>query len=230
MTQPSATVYPVSYEIVRPERYNRLTVAFRLILAIPQLILVGGSGYLTFWLNRGNGAGRFFGFGLNGGLLGAVLFLLTFFAWFAILFTARYPDSMRDFCLMIFRWQQNVTAYVYLLAAPYPPFGDKPYVLQLAVEPPVVRNRLTVAFRIFLAIPHFIALFFLGIAWGLVTVIAWFAILFTGQYPEAFYGFSVGVARWSARVSAYMLLFVDEYPPFTLESASAPIATGPRMV
>ncbi len=195
----AAGPYPVTYEIERPERYNRLTVAFRIILAIPQLILVGGAGS-------------------SNGILTTVLGLLVFIAWFAILFTGQFPTSFRPFCLMIFRWQQNVHAYVALQADPYPPFGDKPYPLNLGVAPAERYNRLAVLVRVFLAIPHLIVLAFLGVAQGVVTLIAWFAILFTGQYPEGMYGFSVGVSRWSARVAAYLYLFVDEYPPFSLAS------------
>ena len=80
----------------------------------------------------------------------------------------------------------------------------------------VPRNRLTVAFRLFLAIPHFIALTFVLLAWCLTTVAAWFIILFTGAYPSGLYEFGVGALRWRLRVEAYMLLMVDEYPPFSL--------------
>jgi hypothetical protein len=194
--------YPVQYEIERPAGYNRWTVAFRPILAIPQLVLVGGGLYL--------------GFTSHNGVLGAVLSVLALFAWFAILFTGRFPDTMRGFCLMIFRWAANVHAYVTLQAAPYPPFGQGSYPLRLEVEPAAHYNRWTVAFRIFLVIPHVIVLIVLGLAQAIVTVIAWFAILFTGQYPESMWTFTVGVSRWEARVAAYLYLFVDEYPPFTM--------------
>jgi hypothetical protein len=79
------------------------------------------------------------------------------------------------------------------------------------------RDRLTVAFRPILALPHFILLWFLGIAWGVTTLIAWVSILITGSYPSALYQFAVGVLRWSTRVEAYVLLLRDEYPPFSLE-------------
>jgi Domain of unknown function (DUF4389) len=213
--------YPVSYDIDPPEQYNRLTVAFRIILAIPQLLLVGGGGYYFFGVNRfisRGGATNFFGYFFNGGVLTAVLVVLVFFAWWAILFTGRFPESFRGFCLMIFRWSQNVSAYMTLQAAPYPPFGEGPYPLRLQVSPVNEHDRLTVAFRVFLGIPHYIALFFLGIAQWIVTVVAWFAILFTSRYPAELFRFSVGVSRWGARVSAYMLLFVDEYPPFSLDA------------
>jgi hypothetical protein len=203
--------YPVSYEIERPERYNRLTVLFRPILAIPHLILVGGSITPTI---SGNGA------------LSAVLGILVLFAWFAILFTGRFPESFRGLCLMIFRWQQNVHAYILLQANPYPPFGDGPYPLDLRVTPAEEYNRWAVAFRLILIIPHLVVLIFLGIAQAIVTLIAWFAILFTGQYPRGLYDFSVGVSRWAARVGAYAYLFVDEYPPFSLQSEPGEAATA----
>ncbi len=196
----AAVPYPVSYEIDRPQRYNRWTVAFRLILAIPQLLLVGASV-----------AGR-------GGVLMSVLALLVMFAWFAILFTGRFPASMREFCVMIFRWSENVRAYVLLLAAPYPPFGRGDYPLRLEITPAEHYNRWTVAFRAFLVIPHAIALLFLGAAQAIVTLIAWVSILVTGRYPADLFDFSVGVSRWTARVSAYVYLFVDDYPSFSLEA------------
>jgi hypothetical protein len=67
-------------------------------------------------------------------------------------------------------------------------------------------------------IPHGIILFFLGIAWFVTTVVAWFAILFTGNYPAGLYDFGVKVWRWQVRVETYLLLMRDEYPPFSLEA------------
>jgi hypothetical protein len=84
------------------------------------------------------------------------------------------------------------------------------------VDPPEPRDRLSVAFRLILAIPHFVAIFFLLIAWVLTSVIAWFAILITGNYPLGLYSFGVGTLRWRVRLEAYLLLMVDEYPPFSL--------------
>jgi hypothetical protein len=219
-----ATPYPVSYSIQRPDHYNRLTVAFRLILAIPQLILVGAGSFEVLsipYSYTSSGQNHVFIPYFSGGLLTLVLSILVFIAWFSILFTKRFPQAFQGFCIMIYRWSQNVQAYVTLLAAPYPPFGDGPYPLQLSVTPTVEHNRLTTFFRVILAIPHFVALFFLGIAQTVVTIIAWFAILITGQYPAGMYEFSVGVVRWGARVLAYMNLFVDDYPPFSLSEGPA---------
>lgn len=84
--------------------------------------------------------------------------------------------------------------------------------------PETARDRVSVAFRIVLAIPHIIALCFLGVAWAVTTIIAWFAILFTGNYPPALERFALGVLRWNIRVEAYMLPLHDVYPPFRLEA------------
>ena len=70
------------------------------------------------------------------------------------------------------------------------------------------------AFRIFLLLPHFIVLAFLGVAWCLTTIISWLSIVFTGEFPRPLYVFGVGMLRWSTRVEAYLLLLHDEYPPF----------------
>jgi hypothetical protein len=69
---------------------------------------------------------------------------------------------------------------------------------------------------VILAIPHIIIVWCLGLAWAVSTMIAWFAILLTGSYPQSLYDFAVGVLRWNTRVEGYMLLLHDEYPPFSL--------------
>ena len=99
----------------------------------------------------------------------------------------------------------------------YPPFGDADYPSTLDITlAEFPRDKLSVALRIIYLIPHAIVLFFLGIAWFFTSIVAWFAILFTGVYPEGLYNFGIGVFRWSTRVEAYGLLLVDEYPPFSL--------------
>ena len=79
------------------------------------------------------------------------------------------------------------------------------------------RNRLTVAFRIILVIPHVIVLVLLAIAAIVAVIIGLFAVLFTGRWPATLRDFVVGVLRWSTRVNAYFLLLTDEYPPFSLD-------------
>jgi hypothetical protein len=105
-----------------------------------------------------------------------------------------------------------------LFADEYPPFGDGPYPVSIEVaDPPTARDRVTIAVRPILAVPHLLVLFFVLLAWLVATVIAWFSIVFTGSYPAVFSAFATGAMRWLLRVEAYMLLLVDEYPPFSLE-------------
>src|SRR5918995_6714561 len=111
------------------------------------------------------------------------------------------------------RWRVRALAYLMLLEDAYPPFGDEAYPASIEiVDPAGPRDRLTVALRIILAIPHFIILFFVMFAWLLTTIAAWFIILLTGSYPQGLYEFGVGALRWRLRVEAYLLLLVDEYP------------------
>ena len=192
---------------------NRLTTAFRLILAIPHLILVGGIG---FTVAAGSGS-RGTAYGGDTGLLGAVAWFLAIVSWFTIVFAGHHIIGIRQFTLYYMRWRVRALAYLMLLEDQYPPFGYAAYPASLTIEDPAgQRNRLTVLVRIFLGIPHLIVLVFLIIAWWLTAVVAWLLILVTGEYPRGLYDFGVGVLRWLLRVQAYMLLMVDEYPPFSL--------------
>ena len=197
-------------------RRNRLTCAFRVILAIPHILLVGGpiAFALSFvWRPEGEPRAEWG----SAGVLGAVAGASALIAWFAIVFGARHPEGLWDLGAFYVRWRVRAIAYLTLLRDEYPPFGDGPYPARVTLRrPDLARDRLTVAFRIILAIPHFIALFFLGIAWAVTTLIAWFAILFTGDYPPRLYEFAVGVMQWSTRVDVYLLLLRDDYPPFSL--------------
>jgi hypothetical protein len=82
------------------------------------------------------------------------------------------------------------------------------------------RSRLTTFFRVLLAIPHVIFLYFYGLAAGIVVIIAWFALLFTGRYPQGMYDFVAGSLRYSTRVYGYLWLLNDEYPPFSGDAAT----------
>jgi len=196
--------YPVAVSIeTQIGERNRLTTAFRPILAIPHMILVGPGA----WLHRFDAAG----------LIGAAAYILAIVNWFAILVTGESIKGIRDFQFYYLRWRTRALAYMGLFVDPYPPFGDGAYPATIAVTEPTARDRATIAVRVILAVPHLFVLFFLVLAWVLCTVVAWFAILFTGSYPSSLYPFAFGVMRWTLRVEAYLLLLVDEYPPFTLD-------------
>ena len=205
--------YPVSV-IVEPSltNRNRLTTAFRLILAIPHLIVVGGVGFGI--ASRGDGRTTV---GSETGLLGAVAIFLAIVSWFTIVFAGTHIIGIRQLTSFYLRWRARAIAYVMLLEDVYPPFGDAPYPASVEIADPAgPRDRLAVGVRIFLVLPHIIVLFFVLLAWFFTTIAAWFIILFTGAYPRGLYEFGVGALRWRLRVEAYMLLMVDEYPPFTL--------------
>jgi len=216
-----APSYPVAFD-VEPQLTgrNRLTVAFRIILAIPHLILVGGPGFALGggWWWRNHGGLRFVSGFSGNGVIGLVAFVVAVIAWFAIVFAGNHPRGLWDFARMYMRWRTKAGAYMALFRDEYPPFGEGEYPVTYEVSyPEQPRNRLSVGLRVFYLIPHAIVLFFLNIAWAITMLIAWFAILFTGEYPAGLYRFGVGVMRWSVRVESYALLMRDEYPPFTLE-------------
>jgi len=94
--------------------------------------------------------------------------------------------------------------------------SSPPLPVECDVEYPERSSRLLIFFKWLLVVPHIIVLYAVGAVTGLFTVIAWFAILFSGRYPKGLFDFSVGTLRWMARVNAYMLLLRDEYPPFSL--------------
>jgi hypothetical protein len=207
--------YPVAVTIEPAlTNRNRLTTAFRVILAIPHLFLVGGIG-----IGYAFGGGRDSATSIGGetGLLGAVAFLLAIVSWFTIVFTGNHGSGIREFTRFYLRWRVRALSYLMLLEDPYPPFGDAPYPASVTVVDPIgIRNRLTVGFRLFLVIPHAIVLVLLMFAWWITAVVAWFAILISRTYPEGLYMFGAGCLRWLLRVEAYVLLLVDEYPPFSL--------------
>jgi uncharacterized protein DUF4389 len=195
---PSAVMpsdYPVAFDVEYPEGLSRWKIFVKWILAIPHFIIV----YLLL----------------------AVAGVLEFIAFFAVLFTKRWPRGLFDFTVQIYRWTANVYAYALTLQRDeYPPFsGDAgQYPLTLEVEYREDLSRWMIFVKWILAIPHYIVLAFLGLAASVVVLIAFFAILFTGRYPRGLFDFVVGVARWWFRVQAYAFWFMtDRYPPFSLK-------------
>jgi hypothetical protein len=206
--------YPVTVTI-EPQltRRDRFTTFFRLILALPHFILVGAAGSFALSVQSPR-----ISVVSQGGLIGIVVSVLAVVSWFTILLSRQHVEGIREFTRFFLRWRLRVMAYSTLLVDQYPPFGDGPYPAALHIADPAgVRDRLTVALRIILVIPHVVVLFFvMCVAWVL-TVFAWFAILITGDYPRAIAPLTAGALRWAMRVEAYLFLMVDEYPPFGLE-------------
>jgi hypothetical protein len=190
-----------------------VTTAFRIILIIPIAIVLGiltNDSSTTFRTENGQWVTTT---GTN--ILGA-LFLATLLM---VLFRRRYPKWWFDFALEFNRFSARVTAYLALLTDRYPSTVEEQSV-HLEIDYPDAErdlNRWLPLVKWFLAIPHYIILFFLGIGAFVAVVIAWFAILFTGRYPRGLFDYVVGVGRWALRVYAYAFLLVtDRYPPFEL--------------
>jgi len=203
--------YPVQLSVDYPDRsLNRLTTAFRIFTIIPIAIVLGTVSNETWSWYNGNGARIVVA--TAGGLLFAGPLLM-------ILFRQKYPRWWFDWNLELTRFSGRVAIYGALLDDRYPS-TDEAQSLRLEIPYPDARqdlNRWLPLVKWFLAIPHYIVLAFLGIAAVVCVVIAWFAILFTGRYPQGLFDFVVGVGRWGIRVSAYaFLLATDRYPPFSL--------------
>jgi len=203
--------HPVQVSVDYPERpLNRLTTAFRIFTIIPIAIVLGTVSNETWSWYGGNGARIVVA--TAGGMLFAGPLLM-------ILFRQKYPRWWFDWNLELTRFSSRVALYGALLDDRYPS-TDEAQSLRLEIPYPDARhdlNRWLPLVKWFLAIPHYIALAFLGIAAVVCIVIAWFAILFTGRYPRGLFDFVVGVGRWGVRVSAYaLLLATDRYPPFSL--------------
>ena len=135
-----------------------------------------------------------------------------------LLFRQKYPRWWFDWNVNLLRFSNRVTAYLALLDDRYPS-TDEEQGVHLNLDYPDARqlNRWLPLVKWFLAIPHYIVLFFLVIGALVAVIVAWFAIVFTGRYPQSLFRFVVGVIRWSNRVNAYAFLLVtDEYPPFQL--------------
>ncbi len=181
----------VTFDVEYPEHLSRGLIFIKWLLVLPHF-------FILYFL----------------GLASAIV---TFIAWFAILFTGRYPRGLWEFNLMYQRWSMNASAYFLLKRDEYPPFAAGPYPVHLNVEYPEHLSRWLIFVKWLLIIPHLIVLSVLGLAAYVVLWIAWFAILFTGHYPKGLFDFAVGVLRWGVRVNIYANLMTDVYPPFSLE-------------
>jgi len=183
--------YPANLKIDYSEKLNRLTSFFRVLMVIPILIIL-------ILLNNG------------------ILFIPTLLM---ILFRKKYPKWWFDWNVSITKFSFRIFSYLILLRDEYPS-TDEEHGVHIEISYPDVKKELKRGMPLvkwFLAIPHFFILEFLYFALFVCTIIAWFAILFTGNYPRGMFDFVAGVMRWSLRVSVYnSLLTTDKYPPFSL--------------
>jgi hypothetical protein len=202
--------YPVRFTVDYPDRpLDRLTTAFRILVAIPILIVLGtvGGGTWTWSYEETTAAAA----GAGG--------LLFFGPLLMIVFRQKYPRWWFDWNLELQRFTNRVGAYLALMDDRYPSTDDHQSVHLEYTYPDAARdlNRWLPLVKWLLAIPHYFVLVFLYIAAVVVLIVAWFAILFTGRYPRGMFDFVEGVIRWHNRVVAYAFILVtDRYPPFRL--------------
>jgi hypothetical protein len=213
MVSTAPDAYAARLDVDSPDQLDRLTTFFRLIWAIPILVIVGlltATGNETVVTETGEQVTTTGG-GIAGGLFAATLLM--------ILFRQRYPRWWFDFARELTRFEARIGAYLALLTDRYPSTVEEQAV-HLEIDYPDAEqdlNRWLPLVKWLLAIPHYVVLIFLVLGALVAIVIAWFAILFTGRYPRGLFEFVVGVGRWSLRVNAYAFLLVtDRYPPFRL--------------
>jgi hypothetical protein len=182
--------HPIHLEVTDDLERNRLTVFFRLILVIPHAI------WLTLWA------------------IAAYLALLV--AWVVGIVMGRVPDVLHDFLAAFLRYQNHVYAYASLAADPFPAFtGDAPYPIDLEIAPAASQNRLTILFRLLLAIPALIVLYVLQLVAEVVSLLSWFYALVTGNMNRGMRDLLAYWLRYQAQTGGYILLLTSRYPSFS---------------
>ena len=191
---PPSPGYPAGFEISYPEELNRWLPLVKWFLVIPHFIVL-------FFVAIG-------------------AFFVAIYAFFAVLFTGRWPRGAFDYMVGTFRWAYRVVAYYHLMVDPYPPFSmadDPDYPVRLNIEYPEQIDRWRPLVQWLLAIPY---LFVAGVLYwltGILTIIAFFTVLFTKQIPRGVFDLMVPGLRWNVRGGAYAYFMTDRYPPFIWE-------------
>ncbi len=202
---PEQEIYPVSIRGELTEPPARGWWLLKWLLALPHYIILA-----FLWI---------------GFVVAAII------AFFAILFTGKYPKSLFDFNTGVLRWTWRVGFYSYqaLGTDKYPPFtlesvDDYPADLEIEYPEKLSRGLVLVKWWL-LAIPHYMVVAFFQGGGGenggggmvsILAILAAVALLFTGKYPEDIFKLVVGLNRWTFRVAAYASLMTDKYPPFRL--------------
>jgi hypothetical protein len=198
--QPTSSAYPATFAFDPPEKIANWRPLVAWLLAIPHFVVLY--------------------------VLGLVSQVVGLVSWVLILFTGALPVGLANLQVMYIRYSSRTATFAAFLREEYPPFtfettpndpGDDPRV-RVDIKPKLdSRNRLTCALRIIWVIPAVVVAAVLGVAAFVGVVIAFFAVLFTGKWPDGIRDFVIKVFRFNLRVQAYFLLLTDEYPPFTLD-------------
>lgn len=215
--------YPLDVVLPDPEPQRRVTVLFRLVLALPALVLdvtlTGGGASATFSKGRnGSSAG--------GNATGGLVTLAGFLGWFASLWKGRMPRGLRDTGAYALGYRAHVLAYLLLVTPRYP--NSDPHAMLDGLEPPPLhpvrlegdsldlrRSRVTVLFRLPLLIPLLVWALLWGIAFWVAVILQWFVLLFAGRPARAFHRFNTRFVRYVFHVSAFGSLAANPFPGFT---------------
>jgi hypothetical protein len=182
--------HPLRMVVTDDLQRNRLTVFFRLLLVIPHLIV------LLLWA--------------------IVAWVLVLVAWVIGIFAGRVPDGLHNFLSSFVRYSNRVSAYCYLAADPFPPFGaGSTYPVDVEIAPAAKQSRLTIFFRMLLAIPALIMLYVLQLVAEVVAFLGWFYALFTGKLSKGMRDLLVYCLRYQVQTHAYLLLLTGRYPSFS---------------
>ena len=190
-------MYPVTYEADFKPEQNRATTFFRIILAIPWIIVA-----YVYEI--------------------AALFTLVV-AWFALLITGKYPEGLFKLNSGFVRYRVRTLAWLYLQTDEWPPFGisdDPAYPIRLEFVREEKQNRVKVFFRIILAIPMLILIYAVSYVHSFLAVIAWLTIVFRGYLPEGVDSAMTFCNGFYARLYGYLALLTDAYPPVGIEKGT----------
>jgi hypothetical protein len=191
---PPSPNYPAGLQISYPSELNRWLPLVKWLLVIPHFIVL-------FFVAIG-------------------AFFVAIYAFFAVLFTGRWPRGAFDYMVGTVRWAYRVIAYYHLMVDPYPPFSmadDPDYPVRLNIEYPEQMDRWRPLVQWLLAIPYLIVAGVLYWLTGILTIVAFFTVLFTKQIPRGVFDLMVPGLLWNLRGSAYAYFLTDRYPPFVWE-------------
>ena len=181
--------HPIHLVITDDLHRSRLTVFFRLLLVIPHFI------WLMLW--------------------GIAVWFAVLAAWLVGIFTGRVPDGLHEFIATYLRYLTHVYAYYSIAADPYPSFTGAPgYPIDVEIAPPTEQSRLTIFFRLLLAIPAYIILTVLGYVAYVVIFLAWLYALFAGNLNSGLRDVLAYWLRYNAQTLGYVCLLTKRYPTF----------------
>jgi len=223
--------YPVDVVLGRPERQNRWKTGFRIVLAIPAIAVTGAlvDGAPYSWSAQANGGGGNMSFRTAGT---GVAVTVAFLAWFAILARGRMPRGFRDLVAFCLRYAAQTYAYVFVLTERYPDADPAlpesaepapPSPVRLTLEDDPRRSRLTVFFRLLLAVPHLVWLALWTIASFFALIGMWVVTVVSGRPPAGLHRFLSSYLRYVIHVYAFVALVGGPFPGFNGRQGSYPV-------